>query len=69
MANITEAAKEARRAYQRAWMAAHEDKCREYAKKNMATYWQRKAEKAKAAAEAQDPATDPERPSNSTNII
>ena len=57
MAKITEAAKEARRAYNRAWRAAHKDKCREYAKRNMATYWEKKAREAAAAAQAsgQDP--------------
>ena len=57
---LTEEAAEARRAYHRAWRAAHKEKCREYSKKHMATYWQRKAEKAKAAAAAQASGKDPE---------
>ena len=57
MAKITEAAKEARKAYMRAWRAANKDKCREYSKRNMATYWEKKAREAAAAAQAsgQDP--------------
>ena len=61
MAKITEAAKEARRAYMRAWRAANKDKCREYSKRNMATYWEKKArEAAEAAAAAAPSGKDPE---------
>lgn len=43
---MNEAAKEARRAYKRAWNKAHPDKVRKY----QADYWTRKAEQAAAAA-------------------
>lgn len=44
---MTDEAKEARRAYQRAWNKAHPDKVKQYNE----SYWNRKA--AKAAAEAE----------------
>ena len=42
---MNDAAKEARRAYKRAWNKAHPEKIKQYQE----TYWTRKAEAAKAA--------------------
>ena len=42
---MTDAAKEARRAYKRAWNKKHPDKIKEY----QAKYWNKKAEQAAAA--------------------
>jgi hypothetical protein len=52
MANITDAAIEARRAYNRAWRAAHPEKVKEYRKRNMQTYWEKKAREAAEATAA-----------------
>ena len=45
---MTDAAKEARRAYKRAWNKANPEKVKAY----QANYWQKKAEQAQQAAEA-----------------
>lgn len=50
---MTEAAKEARRAYQRKWNRENPDKLREYKER----YWERKAEQAEAEAD-REPAPD-----------
>jgi hypothetical protein len=52
MANITDAAIEARRAYNRAWRAAHPEKVKEYRKRNMQNYWEKKAREAAEATAA-----------------
>lgn len=46
-ATITDAAAEARRAYQRKWQRANADKVKEYQRR----YWQKKANEAAEAAE------------------
>lgn len=46
---MNEAAKQARREYQRKWNAAHRDKVKEYQER----YWNRKAQEAAEAAAAE----------------
>lgn len=48
MAEMSAEAKAARRAYKREWNRKNAAKCREYERR----YWQRKADKAKAANKA-----------------
>ena len=48
---MTEAAKEARRAYRRQWQRDNRDKVKQY----QANYWERKAQRAAADQAAQDP--------------
>lgn len=48
--DITEAAKEARRAYKRKWNKEHPDKVKQY----QTDYWNRKAAQAEECAEGQD---------------
>ena len=50
MAEMTEAAKEARRAYKREWNAKNRDKV----KASQERYWERKARQAQDNADAQD---------------
>ena len=50
MAEMTEAAREARRAYKRAWNAKNRDKV----KASQERYWERKARQAQDNADAQD---------------
>lgn len=50
MAEMTEAAKEARRAYKREWNAKNRDKV----KASQERYWERKARQAQGNADAQD---------------
>lgn len=50
MAELTEAAKEARRAYQRAWSKANREKRAEANRR----YWERKAEKLQAENSRED---------------
>ena len=50
MADISEAAKEERRAYKREWSAKNKDRVRAYNR----AYWERRAQRLKAQAGAQD---------------
>jgi len=50
MADISEAAKEERRAYKRAWSAKNRDKVRAYNRE----YWERRAQRQTAQEGAQD---------------
>lgn len=58
---LTEQAKEARRAYRKAWNAAHPEKLREYETR----YWERKAAKMAELAAANGEPTDE---INATNV-
>ena len=54
MADISEAAKEERRAYKRKWNAENKDKVRQYNR----DYWERRAQRLKAQEGAQDEKDD-----------
>lgn len=47
---MSEAAKEARRAYQRNWKRAHPEKCREYAER----YWNRRGKEESCRRQKED---------------
>lgn len=49
---MTEAARAAKNAYQRAWRKAHPDAVREYQRRHHAAYWEKKAREAAQAATA-----------------